>query len=169
MPVKKKLTKSQKRSAKAHIISVYGSPKVLKKKESLKTRAKISATMRKRCESRKWGSKKIWSSCNNDIVKKNKKSNNKIKCPNTHFIRRKYITKKGTVVKSTCVRKRTKIKTKKPLNNKKYRSAKAHVISVYGSPKVVNKRKINVRTKISETRKLKGLNKKNWGNDGIWK
>ena len=29
---KKKLTNAQKRSSKAHIISVYGSPKVVKKK-----------------------------------------------------------------------------------------------------------------------------------------
>ena len=46
---KKSLTNAQKRSAKAHIISVYGSPKVRKKKESIKTRAKISAAMRKKC------------------------------------------------------------------------------------------------------------------------
>ena len=41
---KKSLTNAQKRSAKAHIISVYGSPKVRKKKESVKTRAKICST-----------------------------------------------------------------------------------------------------------------------------
>ena len=64
---KKSLTNAQKRSAKAHIISVYGSPKVRKKKESVKTRAKISASMRKKCTTKKWGSSNIWPECKNVV------------------------------------------------------------------------------------------------------
>ena len=165
MPPKKKLNNSQKRSAKAHIISIYGSPKVVKKKESIKTRAKISASMRKKCTSKKWGSKNIWPECIN-VVHNFKKSipllkNNK--CKPGYKIRKAYITKTGKKVPARC------ILSNESINNRRKRSAKAHVISVHGSPKVVKKsEKLKTRVKISKTRRLKGLNKNKWGNTKIW-
>jgi hypothetical protein len=170
MPVKVKtsknnLTKSQKRSAKAHIISVYGSPKVLKKKETVKTRSKISAAMRKKCITTKWGSKNIWPSCKK--IKHNfLKSISPLKgnkCKSGYKLRKAYTTSTGKKVPARC------IVSKKSINNKRRRSAKAHIISVYGSPKVVKKtEKLKTRSKISKTRRLKGLNKNKWGDAKIW-
>tara|TARA_Y100001958_G_C21154941_1_gene490186 strand:- start:279 stop:809 length:531 start_codon:yes stop_codon:yes gene_type:complete len=162
---KKSLTNAQKRSAKAHIISVYGSPKVRKKKESVKTRAKISASMRKKCTTKKWGSSNIWPECIN-VVHNFKKSIPPLKgnvCKEGYKLRKAYVTKTGKKVPARC------IIAKQSLNNKRRRSAKAHIISVYGSPKVVKKsEKLKTRVKISKTRRLKGLNKNKWGNSKIW-
>ncbi len=162
---KKKLTNAQKRSSKAHIISVYGSPKVVKKKENIKTRAKISAAMRKKCTTKKWGSKNIWPECKNikhNFVKSIEplKGN---KCKVGYKLRKAYITKTGKRVPARC------IIAKKTINNRRKRSAKAHIVSVYGSPKVVKKKEsLKTRVKISKTRRLKGLNKNKWGNKNIW-
>ena len=155
--------KSRIKSAKAHIVSRMGSPRVVKKKESLKTRAKISATKRKRCEVKKWGSSSIWPSCRNKnkYPKSIKPTNGK--CPSGFKIRRAYTTALGTKVPARCIKSRSTSK------NKKLRSARAHVISQYGSPKVVKKRKLKTRTKISKTRKVKGLDKKKWGSKKIWR
>jgi hypothetical protein len=158
---KKSINKKKIKSAKAHIVSLHGSPKVLKKKRKLITRAKISSTMRKKCESRKWGSKKIWPQCNkakvNKSIKlqKNIKPNKNNKCPSGYKL-----VKTHTIPK--CI--------KKSLNNRRTKSAKAHVASVYGSQKVKKRNKsLQTRTKISKTRKNSGLNIKKWGNPNIWK
>jgi hypothetical protein len=159
-----KLTISQKKSAKAHIISVYGSPKVLKKKKTVKTRARISALMRKKCTTKKWGSKNIWPNC----TKKKHNFTKSIeplpgnKCKKGYKLRKKYITKAGTKVPARC------IIVKKSINNRMLKSAKAHIISVYGSPKVVKKKeKLKTRVKISKTLRKKGISKK-WGDPKIW-
>ena len=117
------------------------------------------------CVTKKWGSKNIWPECIN-IVHNFKKSVPPLKgnkCKSGYKLRKAYITKTGKKVPTRCIR------STKSLNNRRRRSAKAHIISVYGSPKVVKKsEKLKTRVKISKTRRLKGLNKNKWGSKKIW-